>query len=67
MSHRCPGPGCGAQVPDHLLMCKPDWRRVPINLRDDVWATWRNGRGRGMADHSAAMQAAVNSLRTASR
>lgn len=63
MPHKCPGPGCPVQVPDHMLMCRPHWFKVPLPLRSDVWATWNNGRGAGRADHGAAMQAAIRSLR----
>ena len=62
MSHQCPAPGCERMVADHMLMCRPDWYRVPQLLRGDVWATWRNGRGAGSADHRAAMFTAIESL-----
>lgn len=67
MPHKCPGPGCPVQVPDHMLMCRPHWYQVPAALRSRVWATWRNGAGAGYADHSHAMQDAIDSLRKGGR
>lgn len=39
-THGCPG-GCGAQVPQHQLACKPCWFRLPKPHRDAVNAAWR--------------------------
>jgi hypothetical protein len=63
MPHKCPAPRCTVEVPDHMLMCRPHWYQVPVPLRTRVWATWRNGAGKGWADHSHAMQDAIDSLR----
>ncbi len=62
MSHECPAAGCSRTVPDHMLMCRTDWYRVPPALRDDVWHAWRNGAGAGSADHRAAMVAAIQAV-----
>lgn len=51
MDHECPRNGCTRQVPEHMLMCRSDWYRVPRPLRDAVWATWRNGAGAGSPEH----------------
>lgn len=34
-THDCPG-GCGTQVPQRQLACKPCWFRLPRALRDAV-------------------------------
>ncbi len=62
MSHICPGPDCTAHVADHMLMCRPHWYQVPRALRDEVWATWRNGAGAGTAEHTQAIHAAIVAL-----
>ena len=32
-AHDCPG-RCGAQIPYHLLACRPCWYRLPAGLRE---------------------------------
>jgi hypothetical protein len=64
MSHECPGPGCGRQVPGHMLMCRSHWYQVPPALRSAVWAAWDNGAGAGTAAHTHAITAAIESLGT---
>lgn len=31
--------GCGCPAKPGMLMCWPDWRRVPKVIKDDVWRT----------------------------
>lgn len=62
LTHKCPGPGCEAQVRSSMLMCRADWYRVPKTLRDDLWAAWDGGRGSGSEEHRDAMLAAIGSL-----
>lgn len=39
---RCPVPHCSNRVRSkQLLMCRSCWFRVPKELRDRVWTTWR--------------------------
>ena len=59
--HACAVPGCGRQVPVHLLMCMEHWRMVPAKLARSVSRTW-HGRDRGAqdrADYEAECAAAV--------
>jgi hypothetical protein len=63
MPHKCPGPECPAQVPDHMLMCRPHWYAVPRSLRNDVWAAWNGGAGAGTSEHNEAMIAAIKSIK----
>jgi hypothetical protein len=41
--HHCHWPGCDRQVPPAMWGCKEHWFRLPKNLRDKVWATYRPG------------------------
>lgn len=60
--HQCPGPGCTADVPYEMLMCRSHWYRVPRPIRSAVWRTWQDGRGAGTPEHTAAITAAVRSI-----
>ena len=54
----CVVPGCGDQIDPTRLMCRRDWYYVPKRLRDEVWRTWRSGRGaNGRAHQQAVLQA----------
>lgn len=59
MSHQCPAAGCPQKVADHLLMCRPHWYKVPRDLRNAVWAAWRNGAGAGTPEHRRAIADAI--------
>lgn len=63
MNHRCPGPGCVAQVPPEMLMCRRHWYQVARPLRNAVWRAWQSGAGAGTAEHAAACMAAIKSIR----
>ena len=41
--HHCHWPGCDKQVPPAQWGCKQHWFRLPKNLRDKIWATFRPG------------------------
>lgn len=41
--HTCHWPGCGKPVPPAMWGCKAHWFRLPKNLRDRIWATYRPG------------------------
>lgn len=61
-SHRCPADGCTRQVPNHMLMCRPDWCLVPKPLQDAVYRTWDRGAGAGTPAHQAAIDAAIQAV-----
>jgi hypothetical protein len=66
--HPCPGPLCRgeADVPADMLMCGRDWgalRRGAPMIARGVWRAWDDGRGRGTAQHRAAMQLAIRAAR----
>ena len=43
MDHVCHWPGCERKVPPSLWGCKPHWYRLPMELRDEIWAHYRPG------------------------
>jgi hypothetical protein len=40
-------------------MCRRHWYRIPKQLRDQVWATWRSGLGACSREHLDAVRAAI--------
>jgi len=63
MTHRCPGPGCDAQVPHEMLACPRHWYQVPQATRNAVYRAWEGGAGASSPAHTAAMDAAIRSMR----
>ena len=61
--HTCPGPGCSAQIPYHMLACRTHWYQVSRPVRSLVWRTWDNGKGAGTHDHRQAMVLAIADMR----
>ena len=59
--HSCAAPACESQVPNDWLMCKRHWYKVPKDLRDEVWATWRNVK-RDPESYRDARERAIKSL-----
>lgn len=41
--HACHWPGCTHQVPPALWGCKKHWYRIPAELRDRIWRSYRIG------------------------
>jgi hypothetical protein len=41
--HGCHWPGCKRQVPPAMWGCKEHWFRLPKDLRDKIWASYRPG------------------------
>jgi hypothetical protein len=63
MMHRCPGPGCDAQVPYEMLACRRHWYQVPRAIRNAIYHAWADGAGSGSDEHLAAMDAAIARMR----
>lgn len=61
-THKCPAPGCEAQIPAAKLMCPDDWAQVPTPLKQEVYAAWNRGHGRGSLRHLRAVQAAIGAV-----
>lgn len=43
MAHTCHAIACDTPVPPAMFMCKPHWFRVPLALRNRVWAEYNKG------------------------
>lgn len=42
-SHMCHWPGCRQAVPPRMWGCRTHWYRLPKELRDRIWETYRPG------------------------
>ena len=40
-AHTCHWPGCGKQVPPAMWGCPQHWYKLPLSLRNKVWAAYR--------------------------
>jgi hypothetical protein len=58
---RCAVSGCSEQVDPSRLMCRGHWYRLPRQLRDLVWMTWRSGEGALSSEHLEAVRLAISS------
>jgi hypothetical protein len=63
----CPILGCGEQIDPSRLMCRRHGYRVPKQLRDQVWATWRSGQGALSCEHQDAVRMALATCQGESR
>lgn len=41
--HECHWPGCTTQVPPAMWGCRPHWYRLPADIRNRIWKTYRPG------------------------
>lgn len=42
-NHHCHWPGCKEQVPPAMWGCRAHWFRLPLYLRNKIWAAYRPG------------------------
>jgi hypothetical protein len=56
----CAVTGCSEHIDPSRLMCRGHWYRVPRQLRDLVWASWRSGAGALSPEHLEAVRLAVS-------
>ena len=42
-SHTCHWPGCDRAVPPAMWGCRTHWYRLPLDLRNRIWMTFRPG------------------------
>ena len=63
MTHKCPGPGCDAEVDPSMLICPACWYQVPKPVRRAVHIAWNRGAGAGAPAHRAAIRLAVAAVR----
>ena len=62
--HRCPAPGCRAQVPGRFVMCRKHWPMVDWELRDWMMRYYRSNTPWAFQfdEFIAALKRAVDSL-----
>ena len=41
--HACHWPGCDKRVPPAAWGCRPHWYKLPLALRNKIWAAYRTG------------------------
>lgn len=41
--HHCHWPGCTKQVPPAMWGCQGHWFKLPMRLRNRIWATYKPG------------------------
>ncbi len=56
--HTCHWPGCGKQCPPAMWGCKTHWFKLPKNLRDRIWRTFRPGQEVTMTPSAEYLEAA---------
>ncbi len=60
-NHSCHWPGCPKQVPPAMWGCREHWYKIPKDLRDRIWSTYRPGQEIDM-NPSTAYLAAANAV-----
>jgi len=60
--HECPARYCTTEVDADKLFCPPHYRLLPGAFRHALLATWNHGRGKGTAQHHAAIRAAIDQV-----
>lgn len=61
-THRCAADDCDEQISHDHLMCRIHWYRVPQDIRNEVWRTFRRIH-RDQASYIEARNEAIASLR----
>jgi len=41
--HTCHWPGCDVAVPPSMWGCRAHWFRLPLAIRNRIWATYKPG------------------------
>lgn len=57
-SHHCHWPTCNKQVPPAMWGCKEHWFKLPLHLRNKIWATYVPGQEVSMTPSDAYLDAA---------
>ena len=65
--HTCHWPGCSRQVPPALWGCAAHWRKLPLDIRMNIWQAYRIGQeetGRVSEKYLEAAQVAQEWIKT---
>lgn len=57
--HECHWPGCRKQVPPAMWGCKAHWFKLPLHLRNKIWAAYSPGQEIRMDPSEAYIEAAL--------
>ncbi len=57
-AHTCHWPGCERQVPPAMWGCSHHWFKLPKQIRDKIWRTYRPGQEKDMSPSAAYVEAA---------
>lgn len=57
-AHHCHWTGCTKQVPPAMWGCKQHWFRLPKEIRDEIWRTYRPGQEKTLTPSAAYLAAA---------
>lgn len=57
-NHTCHWPGCTKQVPPAMWGCSSHWFKLPAEIRDMIWVTYRPGQEIDMNPSAAYLAAA---------
>lgn len=56
--HECHWEGCTKQCPPAMWGCRDHWFRLPKNLRDLIWRTYRPGQEKDLSPGAEYIEAA---------
>lgn len=56
--HECHWPGCTVQVPPAMWGCRSHWFKLPKNLRNKIWRSYKPGQEKDLSPDEAYIQAA---------
>lgn len=57
-NHHCHWPGCAKQVPPAMWGCTYHWKKLPPDLRAEIWRTFRPGQEKTMTPSAGYVAAA---------
>lgn len=60
--HTCHWPGCGKSVPPAMWGCRVHWFRLPIEIRNLIWRTYRPGQETSKTPSAEYVEAAKAAL-----
>lgn len=63
MAHHCHATDCEKRVPPEMFMCRTHWFRLPKDLRDRIWATYRVGQCDDMNPSKEYLLVAIDAVR----
>jgi len=56
--HTCHWPNCGKQVPPAMWGCKTHWFKLPADIRNKIWSTYKAGQEETVSPSAKYLEAA---------